>query len=396
MHSPELSRKIVLQNVRVFDGSGFTDPETVVIDGEVIGNDSQGADETIDAHGRFLLPGLIDAHAHIDNESHLHKLIRFGVTTAMNMAPRPAATTKMNSKKKGLPSFRNAGLPATAPGSVHSRVLPHLPSECLLSGPEKAQTFVERRIAEGSDYIKLIADVPGPTQSTLTALASAAHARGKMAVAHAATFTPFNMALAAGVDIITHVPVDKALSTTATVMGRMVEGKVVSVPTLTMMEAVASVQPSLFTILVWVILNPWLFMTIMLSKHEPGEQSYEHARNSVTNMYRAGVPILAGTDCHEDTGSSSSVSNIKHGESLHRELELLVEAGLSTVDALRAATITAAQHFKLPDRGVVAEGKRADLLLLREDPIKNIRASRSIDRVWCGGVEYEDIALNKP
>lgn len=120
-----------------------------------------------------------------------------------------------------------------------------------------------------------------------------------------------------------------------------------------------------------------------------GEKTYENAKDSVTAMYRAGVPILAGTDCHEE---ADEVFSVKHGVSFHRELELLVEAGISTTDAIRAATVLPAQHFNLPDRGAITEGKRADLVLLRDDPIKNISASRSISHVWCGGLECRNVA----
>ena len=75
------------------------------------------------------------------------------------------------------------------------------------------------------------------------------------------------------------------------------------------------------------------------------------------------------------------------GESLHRELELLVVAGLSTIDALRAATSLPAKHFGLSDRGIIAPGHRADLVLIADDPIADISATRSIQRVWCGGME---------
>lgn len=101
-------------------------------------------------------------------------------------------------------------------------------------------------------------------------------------------------------------------------------------------------------------------------------------------MYRAGVPILAETDANAEAGLPFQV---KHGEALHHELELLVDAGLSTVDALRAATSLPAKHFGLHDRGVIQVGKRADLVLISDDPIQDIRATRSIQRVWCGGVE---------
>ena len=79
-------------------------------------------------------------------------------------------------------------------------------------------------------------------------------------------------------------------------------------------------------------------------------------------------------------------ATIPHGESLHDELRLLVEAGLSTVDALRAATSLSAKHFGLHDRGVVAPGRRADLVLLTADPTEDIQNTRKIKQVWCGGI----------
>jgi imidazolonepropionase-like amidohydrolase len=68
---------------------------------------------------------------------------------------------------------------------------------------------------------------------------------------------------------------------------------------------------------------------------------------------------------------------------------LLIEAGLSNVEALRAATVLPAQHFGLHDRGVIEPGRRADLVLIDGDPIADIRATRQIRRVWCAGVEHD-------
>ncbi len=140
-------KKTAIFNVRVFTGAGITAPQTVVIDGDVIGNSPDGADETIDAKGWFLLPGFIDAHVHIHHEGHLLDLARYGVTTALDMAMWPAE--KMNSlrSKHGLPSIQSAGLPVTSPGSLHSHFLP-LPEEALLRGPEEAEKFVQARIDE--------------------------------------------------------------------------------------------------------------------------------------------------------------------------------------------------------------------------------------------------------
>jgi imidazolonepropionase-like amidohydrolase len=78
---------------------------------------------------------------------------------------------------------------------------------------------------------------------------------------------------------------------------------------------------------------------------------------------------------------------ISHGISLHHELELLVDAGLSTLDALRAATSRPARYFGLADRGLIEPGRRADLVLVEGNPLQDITATRSIRRIWCGGVE---------
>ena len=101
-------------------------------------------------------------------------------------------------------------------------------------------------------------------------------------------------------------------------------------------------------------------------------------------MYRAGITILAGTDANQAEHAPASVA---HGKSIHEEIELLVDAGLSPVDALRSSTVVAAESFGLQDRGVIAPGRRADLVLISEDPLLDIRRTRSVLRVWCNGVE---------
>src|SRR5262249_31046550 len=86
------------------------------------------------------------------------------------------------------------------------------------------------------------------------------------------------------------------------------------------------------------------------------------------------VPLLAGTD--------SPNPGTAHGVSMHGELELLVSAGMTPVDALTAATSTPATAFHLDDRGRIAAGKRADLQLVKGDPTADIKATRNIVSVW--------------
>lgn len=96
------------------------------------------------------------------------------------------------------------------------------------------------------------------------------------------------------------------------------------------------------------------------------------------------MPILAGTDANNAPGAPASVP---HGPSLHHELALLVDAGLTPRDALRAATALPARHFGLADRGAVAPGLRAGLVLVDGDPLADITATARVRAVWCGGVE---------
>lgn len=371
-----------LTNVRVFDDQKITEATTIYIQNGVIADKVEGAD-VFDGQGGVLLPGIIDAHIHLHHAGHLQQLVKWGVTTGLDMATWPAEKMNGLRNQDRLTDIRSAGLPATINGSLHSYMMP-LTSSAFLSGPEDAPKFVQDRIEEGSDYIKIISDVPGPSQATMNALVEEAHKHGKLTIAHASAYTPFQMAQEAHTDIITHAPRDKVVDDQ--VVSRMLEDKCISVPTLTMMKAVS--QPPGLGAVFGLLFKPTILWAIIQSKRRSGgTESYENARDSVTAMYKAGVPILAGTDCHDEPNSPFDVP---HGETLHLELELLVEAGLSNVDALRAATSMPADHFGLTDRGVIEVGKRADLVLIGGDPLQNISATRDIRQVWCGGIKLED------
>ncbi|RKL38703.1 hypothetical protein BFJ70_g6338 [Fusarium oxysporum] len=374
------AQKVAIKNVRVFHGEQLTAPTSVVIDGGVIVSDATGA-QKIDGANGVLIPGLIDSHVHLEGERHLQRMADWGVTTALGMGEWWPEKLHALRNREGLTDIRSACIPATTPGSLHSKLLP-IPPETLVSGPGDASSFVRDRLAEGADYIKVIADLPGPDQPTLDALVSAAHEQGKLVITHAATYIPFTMALEARSDVITHVPRDKALGDES--VARMMTDKTVSVPTLTMMETIC--KPLGWSAIVRLLFQPSLLWTVIKGRRWfIGTESYGHCKESVMRLYSAGVPVLVGTDSNEE---EDSPFQIRHGEALHHELELLVEAGMSTVDALRAATSLPAKSFGLSDRGVIEPGKRADLVLLRDDPIKDIRATRSIQRVWCGGIEH--------
>jgi imidazolonepropionase-like amidohydrolase len=358
--------KIALTNVRVLDGDGLLEPATVVIDGGRIGTDPAGA-TTVDGGGGVLLPGLIDCHIHLTDEGTLAALARHGVTTGLDMGTWPPELVASLRGRPGVTDIRSSGVGATHPASAHAQRMRagqrpdgEQRGPGLVADPEEAKAYVAARVAEGADYIKVIVDPPGFDPVTIAALVGAAHAHGLRAIAHAANREAVLLAQAAGVDVLTHAPIDRPLTdddVAATVAG----GQVI-VPTLTMMEAIVARIGAVAPV------------------------SYDPARTTVAAWHRAGAAILAGTDANQTAAAPASPP---YGSSLHHELALLVDAGLSAVEALRSATVSAAERFGLDDRGVIAPGKRADLVLIDGDPVRDITAIGNVAAVWCGGIKVE-------
>ena len=359
-----------ITDVRVFDGERLLDGRhdvsvegatisTVSPAGSAAGSATGGAaarGERVDGAGGTLLPGLVDAHVHLRGVEDLHVLASSGVTTALDMGSWPPSLIA-ELRAAGSTDVRATGAGAVGPGSLQARI-PGRPSDSVVTDPDDGRRFVAARLGEGTDFIKVIVDPPGaggPDRATLEAIVAAAHEAGRIVVAHAAASGAVAMAQAAGVDVLTHAPLDAAMDD-AGVAEALRRGRT-SVPTLTMMEAVAAAAP------------------------RPG-LDYAHARETVAALHAAGVPIVLGTDANQSPGVPA---NVPYGESAHHELELLVGAGLSPVEALRSATSRAADRFGLADRGRVAPGLRADLLLVEGDPVSDITASRGVRRVWIAG-----------
>src|ERR1700728_1542212 len=318
--------KIALTNVRVFDGERLGEPAT----------------------------GLIDSHIHLPDDATLTALARQGVTTALDMGTEPPELVASLRNRSGVTDVRSSGASATHPASMHARRMGR--SAGLVADPDEAKAYVAQRVAEGVDYIKIIIDPPGFDEATVRALVEAAHAHGLRTIAHAANSGAVLLAQAAGVDVLTHAPIDRPLSDDE-VAATLAGGQVI-VPTLTMMEAIVARLAAVAPV------------------------SYDAASETVGRWHRAGVTILAGTDANQ---APSAPASPPYGTSLHHELALLVDAGLSAFEALRSATAGAAQQFGLTDRGVIAAGKRADLVLIDGDPVTELSAIGTVPAVWCAG-----------
>lgn len=389
----ESGRPFVSRHARIFDGQRLATGEDVLVEGETIravGKSLHTAPGTaeIDAAGDTLLPGLIDSHTHDWGDSARQALL-FGVTTELNQAAPPqfvADLRRADAEGKAFDSASvlSAGNVVTPPkghGTEYGLPVP------TLAGPQEAQAFVDARIAEGSDYIKIILDDGHACRQTFTRLSddelaatvAAAHKRGKLAIVHISTQEDARIAIAAGADGIAHLFADGAPRTE--VVALMRRRHAFAITTLTVIQSAlgtASGPLLLADRRLAAFLSPdaQAQMKKPISFRCSGELANAFA--AVERMREAGVPILAGTDA---PGPGSW-----NGASLHGELEPLVQAGLSPSEALAAATSVPARTFHLKDRGRIAPGLRADLLLVHGDPTKDITATRDIVSVWKAGV----------
>ncbi len=398
--APALAQDVAFSNVNVFTGEELLeDAQVLVQDGIIraVGTDLELPEgtEVIDGGGGTLIPGLIDAHQHVFTPEALAQNLIFGVTSVLDMFTDPGFAQGMKAEQEaGEAAYRadlfSAGVLATAPGGHGTQF--GVPVDGLTE-PGQAEAWVADRAEEGSDYVKVVletgeemgTEIPSIDGATAQAVIDAAHARGMLAITHVQTLAAARIALEAGSDGLAHIFTDVVAD--GEFVAAAAEAGMFVIPTMTVFQSLpdGTVDRSL---LEDPDLAPYLSPSDEQSLTRPfagfEQMSIDNGLESVRLLHEAGVPILAGTDAM-NPGTT-------YGASLHRELQLLTEAGLSPLEALRSATAVTADAFGLDDRGRIAEGLRADLVLLAGDPTEDILATRRIEGVWKGGVPADRTA----
>lgn len=398
--------RTLIRGVRVFDGERTVPSADVLIDGDRIaapGTGFTGADVEVDGTGKTLLPGLIDAHTHA-YDGDLAEALTFGVTTELemnNLPPVLAAQRRLAAERDDVADLRSSSMIATAPGGHPTQLMTPDLMRALgddsgagldtVADSGQAKAFVAARLAEGADYLKIAVDdgavsgmrLPVLTPALAAALVEAGHAAGLKVIAHTVTAREAFIALDAGADGLAHLYSDVPEEDAERVAARIASYDAFVISTLTFIEAVTG-DPGGAELL----RDP----RIAGRMSERSKATFQreitdvpmhsagvvNASSAAPALLRAGVPVLAGTD--------ATPFGPVHGAGLHRELRLLTEAGLTAEQALAAATSVTARCFGLADRGRIAPGLRADLLLVDGDPTTDVTAARAVVDVWRRGV----------
>ena len=302
----------VIRNARVFDGhKTLANTDVWVEDGKIksVGKDLKvpSGVKAIDAAGDTLLPGLIDAHTHAWGDA-LKEAEIFGVTTEFDMftdVKYMQQTKKEQAEGKDLDQadLCSAGTLATAPGGHGTEYGFQIPT---LSSPAEAQAWVDARIAEGSDYIKIVYDDfsgygshrPTLSKETLKAVIDAAHKRGKLAVVHIGSQQQAHDVIEAGADGLAHLFADSA---PAPDFGSFVAAHhAFVVPTLTVLEGLGGIASG-ESLTTDPRLAPYLTSDDAANLKRafpkfPTALSEKYAEQAVSQLKAAHVPVLAGTD----------------------------------------------------------------------------------------------------
>ncbi len=419
---------VAITHVRVIDGTGApvrADQTVLIEDGRIAAvgaagtlNPPEGA-QVIDGAGKTVIPGLVMVHEHLfyptgpgvygNLAESFSRLYLAGGVTAMRTGGNMNGFGEL-AVAKAARDFQKPGpwIDATAPylegpglalGQVHA-----------LSGPDDARRLVNYWADMGASSFKAYMHI---TRDELTAAAAEAHKRGMKITGHLCSVT-YREAADAGIDDLEHgffaatdfvkdkkpddcpgqgagqatiAALDANDPAFRALVAHLVEKHVAVTSTLTVFETFTPGRPM-----------PRGLEVLVPQLREQFEQRWQNTQRNANSgyvklfpnamrlevaFYRAGGLLVAGTD---PTGGGGVIP----GYSNQRQVELLVEAGLTPLEAIKIATRNGATYLGIADRtGTIAAGKQADLVLVTGDPSARIADIRNVHTVFRQGIGFD-------
>ncbi len=354
------------------------------------------------AEGRWILPGLIDAHVHAESEEDLKTMLAWGVTSVRLMAEDVAAAeglARASGARADIPEVFPAAPIFTTQGGWWDEGHPPDASLSRRPGtPEEARASVRKAKALGSSEIKLMLDdmawcrapkLPFAKVSPAVAAALIGEARGLglRATVHAPNLADAKAAIAAGATGLAHGVLDTVDRAT---IAAMKSRPVFYIPTMDVFEFLADTRAFVAEVLSDPAAERRLPAATVAeyrsdayaARYRGRFPNFEDVRRrlpvlreNLRRLHAAGVPVALGTDMWAFPGLGVSI-----------EMDLYAKAGLAPLEAIRAGTQTAARSLGIErDRGTLESGKRADLLVLSADPARDPKNVRRILAVYKNG-----------
>ena len=411
------SRATVFTNAKLIDGTGKPPIESatlVIRDGKIVSvspTDSAKVPENaevIDLKGKTIMPTLIAGHSHlgmvqgkkaasanVTEENVKHQLDRYasyGIGTVLSLGTDREFVLKLRDAQKDAPGsgprIVSAGLgfgvPNGAPPIAGGLDHVHRPATA-----EEAKAQLEELAKLKPDFVKIwIDDFNGTLPVKMSrdirrTVISEAHRHGLPVAAHVYYLADAKELVAEGIDVLAHsirdLPVDDEL------IAAMKEKGTGYIATLALDDAfyIYEDQPEFAKSEFFKRgIEPGVEDLIQPGTYKPkanAREVYQRAARNLKRLHDGGVKIGMGTD-------SGATPLRVQGFTEHRELQLMVAAGLTPLEAIHAATGTNAELLRISGKtGTLEAGKEADLLILNGDPSKDMRETEKIDAVWLGG-----------
>ncbi|GLD42926.1 dipeptidase [Mycobacterium kiyosense] len=420
-----MAASIIIDNVAVVEVEAGTIREGCAVEIDELGliaaitPQAQMSGETrdisrIDGRGKFLLPGLIDSHVHVafnglldvraDFTRTLKQFLLHGVTTVVDFftvggdfpgSSPEAIRDDVNSGKFLGPYMLTSYGCLNAPGGFCDCSVGDAAS--AVATREDVDREIDRIAALNPNFMKIVYDdvfgtLPNLTKDLLRDLVTAAHERGFRTAVHVATGTQAIAAVEAGADILGHGIVDEIPDG---LISEMLDCNVAMIPTLASYESrsrersrmvLPAISPPEVVQYYAGMQNTFYELNGQLLLYR---QAFDGSLRCMEEMVENGVTVVAGSDA----GTWYTFP----GDSLMRELELYVARGVASAEAIRMATCDAAALWGLSaETGSIAVGKRADLLMVSDNPLNDISAIRKVVAVVRGGrlINLDALALD--
>jgi imidazolonepropionase-like amidohydrolase len=399
-----LGQTMALTHATVIDGTGNApqrDTTVVMENGRIrdIGPSAlvqvpAGA-ALLDLTGKFIVPGIINAHGHVgaNRDPQLRQYALYGVTTTTSMSVDDDIAPFKEEQRRG--NLRGARIL-----TVKYRFMsaPNIPGSEVKT-PEAARVKVDEIVAQGADFVKVWVDAQGGRYPKLTpefcaAVFDQARKYNKTTMAHIVDYADAKKMVELGVDILAHDVRDRVMDDDF--IATLKQRNVSVISTLAREESMFVYGDS----------PAWLDDPFF-RKGLRGEQAAKLAQKeaeqakdpqrerlkkaleidkiNIKKMVDAGVRVALGTD----SGGALDRFFIQ-GFAEHRQMQLMVEAGLTPMQVIQAFSKGASETLRIDrDFGTLLRGKAADLLVLERNPLVNITNMRGIEAVYLGGRKFE-------